>query len=84
MIFQDFQEIQGFGHFRPIQGAPTAAAPSMAAGGAREAAGSVRGVAVGGPEAGGLLGMLSVMSIPIAMSSIGPQTEFPKNVKKAL
>ena len=29
------------------------------------AAGSVRGVAVGGPEAGGMLGILPVMSVPI-------------------
>ena len=70
MIFQHFQEIHGFGHFRSIQGW-SAAARSMAAGGAREVAGSVRRVTVGGPEAGGLLGMLSAMSIiiPILMSS---------------
>ena len=84
MIFQDFQEIHSFGHFRPVQAIPgwSAAARSMSAGRAREAAGSVRGVAAGGPEAGGLLGMLSVMSIPIPMSSRGPQTDFPKIRKR--
>ena len=45
---------------------------SPSSGGAREAAGSVRGVAVGGPEAGGMPGMLPVMSIPIFMGPGGP------------
>ena len=50
-----------------------------------EAARSVRGVAVGGPEAGTpgrLLGMLLVMSITILMSSRGLQTDFQKIKKK--
>ena len=83
--FSRFQEIHGLAHFRFIQAIPgwSAAARSMAAGGAREAAGSVRGVAVGGPEAGGLLGMLSGMSIPIAVSSRSPQTDFPKIEKRS-
>ena len=78
MNFQDFQGFSGNLLFWSLSDHPgcSAAARFMAAGRTREAAGSVRGVAVGGPEAGGLLGMLSVMSIPIPMSSRGPQTEF--------
>ena len=65
--------LENLGHFRSIQGGRL-----LAAGWAREAAGSVRGVAVGGPEAGGMLGMLSVMSVVIYMGPRGPQTDFRK------
>ena len=41
-------------------------------GGAREAEGSVRGVAVAGPETRGMLGMLSLMPIRIFMGAGGP------------
>ena len=83
---QDFSRFSGNPWFSQLSVHPgwSAAARSMAAGRAREAAGSVRGVATGGPEAGGLLAMLSVMSIPIPMSSRGPQTDFPKIKKKGL
>ena len=86
MIFHDFSRFSGNPWFWSLSVHPgwSAAARSMAAGRAREAAGSVRGVAAGGPEAGGLLGMLSVMSIRIPMSSRGPQTDFPKIGKNAL
>ena len=59
------------------------AASSMTVAGAPEAAGSVRRVAVGGPEDRGLLGMLSRMSIQIPMGPRGTQTDFSKNRKKA-
>ena len=70
----DFSRFSGNPWFEQLSVHPgwSAAARSTAAGGAREAAGSVRGVAVGGPEAGGLLGMLSGMSVSILMSSRGP------------
>ena len=86
MIFQDFQRFSGNSWFWSLSGHPgwSAAARSMAAGRAREAARTVRGVAAGGPEAGELLGMFSVMTIPIPMSSRGPKTDFPKIGKKAL
>ena len=86
MIFHDFSRFSGNPWFWSLSVHPgwSAAARSMAAGRAREAAESVRGVAARGPEAGGLPGMLSVMSIPIPMSSRGPQTDFPKIGKKAL
>ena len=70
-IFWKSMVLATFGLSRPIPGW-TAAARSVAAGGARDAAGSVCGVAVGGPEAGGMLGMLSVMYVPIIMSIGGP------------
>ena len=84
MIFQDFQGFSGNPWFWPLSAHPgwSAAARSMAAGRAREAAGSVRGVAAGGPEAGRLLGMLSVMTIPIPMSSRGPQTDFSELLRR--
>ena len=86
MIFQDFKGFSGNPWFWPLSDHPgwSAAARFVAAGRAREAAGSVRRVAVGDPQAGGLLGMLSLMSIPILMSSRGPQTDFQKINKKAL
>ena len=84
MIFQNFRGFSGNPRIWPLSAHPgcSAGASSMRSGGAREAAGSVRGVAVGGPEAGGLLGMLFGMSLPILVSSRCPQTEFLKIKKR--
>ena len=57
----------------------------MAAGRAGETTVSVRGVAVGAPEAGAMMGMLSVMPVPIFMSpsaSSGPKVAPERHVQK--
>jgi len=54
----------------------------MAAGRAGETTVSVRGVAVGAPEAGAMMGMLSVMPVTIFMSPSGPKVAPERHVQK--